>query len=445
MKNLPMPPSQPNQPLVATPIIDDKPIRRIGVMILLTTVSFFALWSYLAPIDGAALATGFITVKSHRKTVQHLDGGIVNQIFVKDGDIVKEGDILLTLDSTEARSQLEVLRGQSITLSAQLARLEAERDRKPYISFPDNLSNLGDARILEARNSETELFTARRIAFDGQIAVLKQKISQLSTQIVGIKGQRQSKQELSASYGEEAQDLKELLAEGFADKQRLRDTERSHASNTGEIASLTSQIAGAEIQIGETKLEIMQLEKKFQEEVTGKLSEVQSQLFDINQRLTATADKVSRIEIKAPVGGRIMGLSIHTQGGVVLAGHPILDIVPQKEELIIDAQVSPMDIDRISVGLIAEVRFSAFKQALTPTTEGKVINISADRLIDEKNGASYYQAQVELTPESLQKLKQLELVPGMPVEVMINTGERTVVEYLMQPITNAFARSFRED
>lgn len=427
------------------PVVDDRPIRLIGVIILLAAFGLFALWSYWAPIDGAALASGVITVKSHRKTVQHLDGGIVHQIFVKDGDIVREGDILLTLDGTEARSQLEVLRGQSITLSAQLARLEAERDRKARIEFPDNLSRLDDTRVAEARTSETELFLARRTAFEGQISVLKQKINQLSTQIVGIKGQRQSKQELSASYGEEAKDLKELLAEGFADKQRLRDTERNHASNSGDIASLTSQIAAAEIQIGETKLEIMQLEKKFQEEVSEKLSEVQSQLFDINQRLTATADKVNRIEIKAPVGGRVMGLAIHTQGGVVMAGSPILDIVPQQEDLIIDARVSPLDIDRIRLGLIAEIRFSAFKQALTPTTEGKVIHISADRFIDEKADAAYYQAQVELTPESLKKLKNLELVPGMPVEVMIRTGERTVVEYLMQPITDAFARAFRED
>ncbi|WP_157198012.1 MULTISPECIES: HlyD family type I secretion periplasmic adaptor subunit [Methylomonas] len=428
-----------------TPVVDDGPIRLIGVIILLVAFGLFALWSYWAPIDGAALASGVITVKSHRKTVQHLDGGIVNQIFVKDGDIVREGDTLLILDGTEAHSQLEVLRGQSIALSAQLARLEAERDRKARIEFPDNLSRLDDTRVAEARTSETELFSARRVAFEGQISVLKQKINQLSTQIVGIKGQRQSKQALSESYGEEAKDLKELLAEGFADKQRLRDTERNHASNAGDIASLTSQIAAAEIQIGETKLEILQLEKKFQEEVSEKLSEIQSQLYDVNQRLAATADKVSRIEIKAPVSGRVMGLTIHTQGGVVMAGNPILDIVPQQEDLIIDARVSPLDIDRIRLGLVAEVRFSAFKQALTPTTEGKVIHISADRFVDEKADAAYYQAEVELTPESLQKLKNLELVPGMPVEVMIRTGERTVVEYLMQPITDAFARAFRED
>jgi epimerase transport system membrane fusion protein len=214
---------------------------------------------------------------------------------------------------------------------------------------------------------------------------------------------------------------------------------------TGEIAALTSEIAGNEIQIGETKLQILQLKKKFQEEVAAKLGEVQAKLYDVSQRLLATRDKVARTVIKSPADGRVLGLSVHNVGGVISPAKPILDIVPQQEELIIDAQVSPIDIDRVSVGLLAEVRFSAFKQALTPKMKGKVINLSADRLVDEKTGQPYYLAKVELTPDSYQELGDMELVPGMPAEVLINTGERTVFEYLMQPITNAFARAFIED
>ena len=211
------------------------------------------------------------------------------------------------------------------------------------------------------------------------------------------------------------------------------------------MASLTAEIASSEIQIGETKLQVLQLQKKFQEEVAAKLGETQSQLYDVTQRLVATNDKVHRTVIRSPAGGRVLGLSVHNLGGVISPGKPILDIVPQQEELIIDAQVSPLDIDRVSVGLLAEIRFSAFKQAITPKMQGKVINLSADRLTDEKTGAPYYQAQFELTPESYEKLGNLELVPGMPAEVFINTGERTVFEYLMQPISNAFARAFIED
>lgn len=426
-------------------VTDDKPIRLIGILVLVSTLGIFGIWAYLAPIDGAALASGFVTVKSHRKTVQHLDGGIVSQLRVKDGDIVSQGDVLLTLDGTENRAQLEILRGQYISLAAQLARLEAERDGKSSISYPAEFDDSSDLRILEAKNTEDQVFLSRKSTRDGEISVLKQRISQLNSKIDGLKEQRSTKRNLVSSYGEEISDLKELLAEGFADKQRLREIERSHTFSQGEIAALSSEIASAEIQIGETKLEILQLEKKAQEDIAGKISETQTSLYDVDQRIRATKDKVSRIDIKAPTHGRVMGLAVHTLGGVVLPGHPILDIVPQQEELIIDAQVTPLDIDRVSVGLIAEVRFTAFKQALTPIIEGKVINLSADRIIEEKTGTPYYQAQIELTPDSYRKMQHLELIPGMPVEVLIKTGERTLFEYLTKPISNAFAKSFIED
>ncbi len=426
-------------------ITDDKPIRIIGLIVLLSTLGIFGIWAGWAPIDGAALAPGFVAVKSHKKTVQHLDGGIVSQLLVKNGDIVKEGDLLLTLDGTENKAQLEIARGQFITLAAQVARLEAERDGKSAIVYPETLNDAADLRITEAKRTENQLFAARKNAHEGEMAVLTQRVGQLNSKIDGLKGQRSSKQNLVVSYSEEARDLKELLAEGFADKQRLRDTERNYMLNKGEISALTSEIAASQIQIGETKLEILQLEKKFQEDVSTKLSEAQTDLYDVTQRMSATKDKVVRIDIKAPVSGRVMGMEMHTVGGVILPGHPILDIVPQKEELIVDAQVSPLDIDRVSIGLVAEVRFTAFKQALTPVIEGRMIGLSADRLIEEKTGTPYYQAEIELTPESYQKMAHLELVPGMPVEVLIKTGERTVFEYLTKPISNAFARSFIED
>ena len=424
---------------------DDKPIRQVGVIILVCTLGVFGVWGYLAPIDGAAMAPGVVTVKSHKKTIQHLDGGIVSQLSVKEGDIVKEGDLLLTLDGTENKAQLEIARGQFITLVAQVARLEAEREGSQTVQYPSALEDSADERIVEAKKTEGQLFVARRNAHHGEMEVLTQRIGQLSAKMDGLKSQRASKQALVASYSEEAVDLKSLLAEGFADKQRLRDTERSLMLASGEVASLTSDIASAQIQVGEAKLAILQLEKKFQEEVSTKLSEAQTNLYDVNQRMLATKDKVVRIEIKAPVSGRVMGLDVHTVGGVILPGHPILDIVPQKEELIIDAKVNPLDIDRVSVGLVADVRFSAFTQALTPVIEGKVISLSADSLTEEKTGSTYYRALVELTPESLDKMSHLELVPGMPVEVLIKTGERTVFQYLTKPIHNAFARAFIED
>lgn len=424
---------------------NDRSIRNIGAAIVFATFGIFGVWSFWAPMDSSALATGVVVVKSHRKTVQHLDGGIVAKILVKDGDLVKEGQSLLLLDDAQIKAQLEIARAQNITLAAQVARLRAERDQLKQIDYPELLDDVTDPRASEAKLAENNVFKSRINAHDGQIAVLNQRISQIFSKITGLQGQVASKKQLIASLAEEIHDLKELLSEGFADKQHLRELERNHALQSGEIAQLNAEIATNQMLISETRLQILQVQKQFQEEVTGKLSEAQAQLNDAEERFAATQDKLDRVVIKAPASGMVLGLAVHNENSVIAPGHPILDIVPQDAELIIDAQVSPMDIDRVTVGLQAEVRFSAFQQSKTPKMDGKVIHLSADRFVDERTGASYYQARVELTPESRKDLGDLQLLPGMPAEVLINTGERTLFQYLAQPATNAFARAFIED
>lgn len=427
--------------------IDDKPIRNIGLVILIVTFGFFSIWSFTAPIDSSAAASGTVVVKSHKKTVQHLDGGIVGKLLAKDGDIVKVGQPLLILDETQAKAQREMMRGQFITFAAQIARLSAERDHLDKVSYPKELEDETDLRIAEAKLTESHVFLSRKNAYEGEIQVLKQRIDEIDSKINGLHGQISSKRELVASYADEIKDLKELLAQGFADKQRLRDLQRNYTLNNGEIAQLNSEIASSQMQQGEARLQILQIQRKFQEEVANKLSEVQSQFYDVTERLTATEDKLKRMVITAPASGRVLGLSIHTEGGVITPGKPILDIVPQDAELTIDARVSTIDIDRVVVGLKAQVRFSAFKQALTPAMEGKVIQVSPDSFTDERTGVPYYQAQIEVTPESLAKLTKanFQLVPGMPAEVLINTGEQTLFQYLAKPVTNAFARALIED
>jgi epimerase transport system membrane fusion protein len=440
-----------NQTPTAKPVsplhIDDRPIRNVGLVVLFLTFGFFGVWSFTAPIDSSAAASGTVTVKSHKKTVQHLDGGIVGKLLAKDGDIVTEGQPLLLLDETQAKAQREMMRSQFIAFSAQVARLIAERDSLNKVVYPKELNDESDPRILEAKQTESHVFASRKNAYEGEISVLKQRIDEISSKIEGLQGQIRSKKELVSSYADEIHDLKELLAEGFADKQRLRDLQRNHTLTNGEISQLTAEIASSQMQQGEARLQILQIQRKFQEEVAGKLSEVQSQLYDVSERLTATEDKLKRMVVVAPASGMVLGLSVHTEGGVITPGKPILDIVPQNAELIIDAKVSTIDIDRVVVGLKAEIRFSAFKQALTPIMEGKVIQVSADSFTDERTGVPYYQAQIEVTPESLTKLNKIkfQLVPGMPAEVLINTGERTLFEYLAQPVTNAFAHAFIED
>lgn len=424
---------------------NDQPIRNIGASIVFATFGIFGVWTFWAPMDSSALAPGFVVVKSYKKTVQHLDGGIIANILIKEGDLVKEGQPLLVLDDAQIKAQLEIARAQNITLTAQVVRLRAERDQLKQIDYPELLDDASDFRITEAKLAENNAFNSRKNAYEGEISILNQRISQIASKINGLQGQVDNKKQLIVSYAEEIQDLKDLLAEGFADKQHLRELERNHALQSGEIAQLKAEMATNQLLISETRLQILQVQKKFQEEVAGKLSEAQTQLNDTRERLAASQDKLNRIVIKAPASGMVLGLTVHNENSVIPPGQSILDIVPQDAELIIEAQVSPMDIDRVTVGLQAEVRFSAFKQSETPKMTGKVIHLSADHLIDEKTGNAYYQARIELTPESRKDLGDLQLLPGMPAEVLINTGERTLFEYLAQPAANAFARALIED
>jgi epimerase transport system membrane fusion protein len=424
---------------------NDKSIRSIGMIIVLVSIFGFGVWAVFAPMDSSALASGVVVVKAYKKTVQHLDGGIVSKILIKDGDIVEEGQPLLILDDAQIKAQLEIARGENITRAAQVARLIAEIDQLKKVDYPALLNDLDNARAVEAKMAENNVFYSHKSFNEGQINVLNQRISQISSKINGLQAQIVSKRQLINSYLEEIHDLRELLAEGFADKQHLRELERNYAVQTGEIAQMESEIATNQMLISETRLQILQVQKQFQEDVASKLSEAQAQLNDAQQRVTANQDKLERIVIKAPAAGMVLGLATHTENGVITPGHPILDIVPQGAELIIEAQVSPIDIDRVTVGLQAEIRFSAFKQSQTPKMEGKVISLSPDRITDERNGNAYYLAKVEVTPKSIKNLGDLQLLPGMPAEVLINTGERTLFRYLAQPASNFFARSFIED
>jgi len=425
---------------------DDTPIRLIGFTILLLVFGGFGSWAALAPLDSAALAPGVVTVKNYRKTVQHLEGGIVKDIRVRDGAEVKAGDLLLVLDDTQARAELEILRGQRFAAVATEARLKAERDDKKEIRFPE-LMQADDPRAREAIASEKQQFTARDQAKDGEIEVLEQRIGQLDAQVNGLKALIDSKKQLLHSFEEEINDNEALLSEGYVDKQRLRDVQRQKASLKGEVAEHNASIAGINVQAGETRLQILQLKKDFRAQVVEQLSEVQTRVFDLEERVNAIQDRVARSEIYAPADGMVLGMSVHTVGGVISPGTPILDIVPESDELIIEAELSPNDIDRVAAGMPADIRFSAFKSATTPVIEGEVVNISADRLVNEQTGMPYYLARVEVTQVGAAKLAngELNLLPGMPAEVLVNTGARTLLEYLVAPATNAFARSMIED
>lgn len=423
----------------------DRHYRWLGGIILFLTFGVFGGWAALAPLDSAALAPGVVTVKNYRKTLQHLEGGIVEAIHVREGDLVEAGQPLLELDATQYRAELEVLRGQFITLKALESRLLAERNGLEEVVYPPSLTELEGERVRAVIDSQNEIFRAGRSASAGEREVLEQRVEQLQSQIAGVEAVRESNAQLLASYEAEIKDLEQLQARGFTGKQRLTELRRAHASLVGENAEALSKISANQIRIGETRLQIIQLERYQRSEVADELEAMQARLFDVSERLRAVEDKVARAVVRAPVDGVVLGLNVHTVGGVVRPGTPLMDIVPERQQLMVDAQVTPADIDRVRAGVPARIRFSAFKSAMTPVAEGEVLNISADRLINDSNGQPYYLAQVEVDPASLAAMEDLKLVPGMPAEVLINTGSRTLLQYLVQPASNVLARSMIED
>ena len=422
----------------------EKP-KRIGLIIVLLTFGIGGLWAVTAPLQSAALAPGTVVVKGSRKTIQHLEGGIVKELPVSDGDMVEQGDLLVRLDDTQIRAQLEITMGQYYAVKAREARLLAERDGSASVSYPKVITQGNDPRAQDAIQSQNQVFTAQRNALLGEISVLNQRIEQLHSQAKGLGGLKIGKEKLVASYAEEVEDFSQLLEEGFADKNRLRELERSLARTEGEVAELIANIASVEMQVGETRLQILQLQKEFHTTVVDHLSTAQEEMYDLEERIRAAGDKVERADILAPADGIVLGLAVHTIGGVVRPGEPILSVVPQTTELLIEAQVSPVDIDRVHKGQAAKIRFSAFNSQTTPVIEGRLIDLSADAISSDEQSPPFYKAKVEVTAEGMSMLEGLTLVPGMPAEVLINTGSRTMFQYLTQPIRNAFARSLIED
>ena len=422
----------------------DRKVRRLGVVIVSVTFGLFGTWAAFAPLDGAAYAPGVVTVQTYRKTVQHLEGGIVKEVLAHDGDIVKRGDPLIILDDAQLRFEYEMTRSQLVAAKAMEARLIAERDTLSAIGFGDVVDPTS-SRGMEARQSETQVFNARQGSRLGQIAVLRERIGQLQQQVKGLESMIDAKMHLEKSYSAEIDELTDLLKQGFVDKQRLLEQERKLGMLRSEVADHRSTINRTRLQINETQLQILQIDKDFNADVVKQLAEVQTKIYDLQEKTSALEDRLSRIVIRAPDAGMVIGMTVHTIGGVVRPATPLLDIVPSVSELIIEAQVTTLDIDRIAIGKRADIRFSAFNSATTPVIEGEVTGVSADRLTNEKTGAAYYLARVRVTENGVRTLGERKLLPGMPADVLIITGQRTLLQYLMQPARNALSQSMIEE
>ena len=418
----------------------------LGLFVVLGMVLGSILWAAVMPLASAAIASGQVVVDSTRKVVQHLEGGIVKTIAVADGDRVAAGEPLILIDDTQARAQYDVVRSQYLALKAREARLIAERDGLGAVAFDHPVFAETDiAGYAQAMAGQTKAFAARRKAIASQISINGQREAELHEQIIGLQAQVTSADRQLALIAEEHKDVKGLFDRGNERKPRLLALERTMAEIGGTRGSYQAQIAQARQTITETQLKSLDIGTQFASEVIKDLGEVQTQIADLEERFRMLSDRVERSIVRSPTDGTVVNLRVHTEGGVIPPGGELLDLVPSHDQLVVEAMVKPEDVDVIRVGQPADVRIIAFDQRTVPVLEGTLALVSADRLEDKRTGTPYYRARVRIDPASLARLDGLELQPGMPVEVMIKTGERPLLEILVSPILHSVNRSFREN
>lgn len=422
-----------------------KPAAVGYVTILLT---FFGLggWSASAPLDSAVVANGVVAVDNNRKTVQHYEGGIVREILVAEGQKVKEGEILFRLDPTQAQANLSMVSNQYRSTLAQEARLDAERDGKDEIAFPDEvLKAASEPLVAREIADQREQFEERKASLLGQIDILNSQVEQLKSEIGGLELEQQAAKSQIGYVQDQLADYQGLLDKKLIQKSAVVQLQREKANLEGIIGRSTAEIAKARSSMSEAELQKSQIKRKFLEDVNAQIVEVRQRAADLRQKIVVASDVFNRLVVKAPRSGTVQNLKVFTIGAVVRAGEPLLDIVPDNEALIIQAQVSPIDVDNVKTGMRAEVRLPSFTAKNLPSMFGEIRSISGDRLVNEQRGDSYFLALVEVDPSTLPEAVAQELKPGIPASVLIPTGERTVLEYIIDPFLDRMHGALREE
>jgi epimerase transport system membrane fusion protein len=402
-------------------------------------------WAAYAPLNGAVVAPGVIKVEGNRKTIQHLDGGIVKELLVKEGSRVEAGQTLIVLEDAQARATVEVFAQQLDVLHAQEARLLAERDGEPSISFlKELLARQDDPDIRKLLGTETKQFEIRRTGLDGQISVLKQKAEGMKEQIRGAQAQQTAVKEGVVLIALELKDQHALLAKFLTQRPKVLELERLASNLRGQEGEIAGSIARMRQAIGETELQIIQARNDRMTDVAKDLREAQAKIADLIPRLHAAQDVLDRTKIRTPYAGYVVDLSVFSVGAVILRGEKIMDIVPIKNDLVVQANVSVDDVNDVHLGMRAEVHLTAYKQRIIPIIHGDVVDLSADRLTDKRTGTPYFTALVRLDQTELAASKGVELYPGMSAMVIIPTDKRTALDYLIGPVVASFDRSFRQ-
>lgn len=416
----------------------------IGWAVILLVFGGLAAWSVFAPFEGAVIAQGTVAVESRHKAVQHLEGGIVAEIAVRDGDRVEADQLLLRLDGTPIQAQLDNIDARLVDLLAREARLVAERDGRSTLemrALPDDIAALAGLDI--SLTSQRSLLQARAETRRTRVNILNQRIAQLREQILGFESEVQARLRQTVLIQEELSSLQELLLEGLAQRPQVLALQRENAQLLGQVESLRAQKSSTRVQIGEAELEVLSLTEGFAEEVITELNDVQTEIAALLTERTAAADRLKRLDIRAPRDGIVLGSRTDTVGGVIAPGDPVMHIVPENDRLVSLVRVMPQDIDKITVGQNARLRFSAFAQDETPEVPARVRTISADAIQDPNTGIPYYEVTIEM-PEVLPLADDFKVVPGMPVDAMMQTESRNVLSYLTKPLQDSISRTFRE-
>lgn len=419
--------------------------RALGYIAVLVLLGGFGGWALSAPLASAALAPGVVSPDGSRKTLQHFEGGIIQAIHVREGDAVVAGQPLVTLEDTQARARYEELRERYVHLLAAEARLIAEQTGMGEVELPANLTTLGSSETRRAIVGQADLLRSRRATLEGRERILGQRVKQLEEEIAGLREMVAARDTQLALIAQEIVGVQELYEKGLERLPRLLELQRAQANIRAEQAENRAQMARNKQQIGETEMQLLTMRQEDKERVNEELTTVRTTLAELRSQLPSRVDVLSRTVIQAPISGIVMNLQITTNSGVVTSGQPILDIVPAEAKLIIDAKVKPIDTDAVRPGMKARILLPAYRQRNLPQIYGTLRSISADRLIEDRSGEAYFLAKVEVDSAELARLADVRLSPGMPAEVMVLTGEHTLLDYLLRPLLDSVTKSFREN
>jgi len=417
----------------------------IGIIGIILLILGFGAWVGIAPISGAVVAPGYIKVATDRKTVQHQEGGIVGKILVHDGSKVKAGQTLILLKDVRVDASNELVRTQLDAKLAEAARLSAEQSGEEKISFPSELADRSkDPRVSELLHRENTVFNVRREALTNQLGLIQRQIHETQNEVQERRAQLKADEETIKQQHAEVEANKELSAKGYVSKTRLIELERASAEYLSRSAENRANLASARQKISDLELRAETLRSSFQQEASNKLRETTATIFDLRERLRPAQDAEKRQRITAPIAGEVVDLKITTIGAVIAPREPLLDIVPENPDLLVEARVRPRDINNVYTDSSADIRLVAFRRRWTPTVEGKVIYVSADRLIDKKTDKPYYTVHVHVPPEELKKAGNIKLRAGMPAMVFIKTKPRNALQYFLDPVVGYIQRSMRE-